>query len=118
MLIGNLGRDPELKQTGNSVSVAKLSLATNERKKEGGEWKDHTEWHSVVVWDKDAEFVAKYAKKGDALYLEGRVRTRKYEKAGETRYITEVVANPGSIILLTSPGEEEAAKPEDDDIPF
>lgn len=87
MLIGRLGKDPELKYTPNSKPVLELSLATTEKFKD----KEETEWHTVVFWNKPAEILAKYLQKGSLLYVEGRNKTRSWEKDGQKRYKTEVL---------------------------
>lgn len=93
MLIGRLGHDPELRNTGGNNPVLNMRVATTTRRKDGEEWVDHTEWHSVTVWGRTAENVVKYCKKGKELYIEGRIQTRKYEdKSGVERYSTEIVA--------------------------
>lgn len=94
-LIGNLGKDPELKNLGNGQVLLRLSLATNERYKgTDGEWKDNTQWHPIVVWGKQAEKMATQVSKGTGLVIEGRLVQRTYEsKEGERRYSTEVVVN-------------------------
>lgn len=101
-LIGNLGKDPELKNLGNGQSLLRLSLATNERYRTAdGEWKDNTQWHPIVVWGKQAEKLAQQVKKGSGLVVEGRLVQRTYEsKEGEKRYSTEVVV--GEYQLLGS----------------
>jgi single-strand DNA-binding protein len=88
-LLGNLGRDPELKysQTGNPMT--RLSLATNEYGKDG---QNHVEWHSVMVFGKDAENCCRFLHKGSSVHVEGSLRTRSWEQNGEKRYVTEVVA--------------------------
>ena len=95
ILIGNLGQDPELRNTAGGNAVCTLRLATAERRKgPDGNWTDHTEWHSVVTWGRDAENVAKYCRKGKQIYVEGRLQTRKWQdKTGADRYSTEVVAD-------------------------
>lgn len=92
-LIGNLGRDPELRNLENGQALLRLSLATNERYRTAeGEWKDNTQWHPVVVWGKQAEKLASQVRKGSGLVVEGRLVQRTYEsKEGEKRYSTEVV---------------------------
>ena len=92
ILIGNLGRDPELKTTNSGTSVCNLSLATEHSIKKGDQWEKATEWHRVTVWGKTAENVAKYCQKGKQIYVEGRIQTREYEKDGQKRYATEIVA--------------------------
>ena len=95
MLIGNLGADPELRYTPAQMAVCTLRIATNERRKGAdGQWSDHTEWHSVVVWGKQAENCNQYLKKGRQVYLEGRLQTRKWQdQEGKDRYKTEIIAN-------------------------
>ena len=91
-LIGNLGKDPEIRYTQSGVAVANFSLATASKiKNKSGEWVDHTEWHRVTLWDKLAENAEKYLAKGKAVYIEGRLQTREWEKDGVKRYLTEVV---------------------------
>ena len=81
ILVGNLGKDPEVKFTPSGVPVAKFSLATNERYKDkAGEWQDRTEWHNIVAWQRLAEIVGEYVKKGSKIYIEGRLQT----SAGKT----------------------------------
>ena len=96
ILIGNLGRDPELKFTQGGTAVCNLNLATTRaytKGGQGGERVEETEWQRVVVWGKDGENAAKYLTKGRQVYVEGRLQTRKYEdKDGVTRYQTDVVA--------------------------
>jgi single-strand DNA-binding protein len=100
-LIGNLGKDPELKYTPQGTPVAKLTIATNERfKDKGGEWQDRTEWHNVVLWQRLAEIAGEYLKKGGKVYIEGRLQTRSWDdkQTGQKKYMTEVVAS--DLILL------------------
>jgi single-strand DNA-binding protein len=95
ILIGNLGRDPESRQTNGGGVVVTLSLATSERRKDReGNWTDHTEWHRVVAFGKTAENLAKYCKKGKQVFIEGRLSTRKWQdKDGQDRWTTEIVAD-------------------------
>jgi single-strand DNA-binding protein len=94
ILIGNLGQDPEIRTTGNGQSVGTLRLATADKYKDKeGNLQERTEWHTIVVWGRDAENVGKFCKKGKSLYIEGRLQTRKWQdKQGQDRYSTEVVA--------------------------
>lgn len=93
ILIGNVGRDPELRYTQNGTAVCNFSLATTERAKVGGEWQDKTEWHNIVAWSRLAEICNQYIQKGTQVYIEGRLQTRKWEdRDGNTRYQTEIVA--------------------------
>lgn len=95
MLIGHLGKDPELRYTSNGVAVANFSIATNETwKDQDGNMQERTEWHNIVMWAKLAEIAGEWLKKGQRVYLEGRIQTRSYDdKNGVKRYTTEVVAN-------------------------
>ena len=95
-LIGNLGKDPEIKYTPQGTPVAKLTIATNERfKDKAGEWQDRTEWHNVVLWQRLAEIAGEYLKKGGKVYIEGRLQTRSWDdkQSGEKRYRTEVICD-------------------------
>ena len=95
VLIGNLGRDPEIRRLENGAVVAKFSVATNENYKDkSGEWQTQTEWHDIVVWRHLAERAERDLAKGKLVYIEGKLTHRKYQdKDGNDRYITEVVAN-------------------------
>lgn len=94
ILVGNLGRDPEVRQTQGGGSVCTLSVATAERQKDrDGNWTDHTEWHRVVVFGQAADACAKFLVKGRQVYVEGKLRTNKWtDKDGQDRYTTEVIA--------------------------
>lgn len=95
MLLGNLGADPELRYTPQQNAVCSLRIATGERRKNAaGEWVDHTEWHSVVVWGKTAENCANFLSKGRQVFIEGRLQTRKWQdQDGKDRYKTEIIAS-------------------------
>jgi single-strand DNA-binding protein len=95
MLIGNLGRDPEIRYSQQGVAVVNFSIATSEQwtDKTSGEKQEKTEWHRVVAFRKQAEILEKYLSKGSQVYIEGKLQTRTYEKDGQTHYITEVVVN-------------------------
>lgn len=96
ILLGNLGKDPELRYTPSGQAVARFSLATSDRwrDKNSGEWQDRTEWHNVVCWAKLAETVGQYLTKGSSVYIEGRLQTRSWDdKEGKKHYSTEVIAN-------------------------
>ena len=93
-LIGNLGSDPEVRHLESGAVVAKFSLATNESYKDkAGEWQTQTEWHNIIMWRALAERAERDLKKGKLVFIEGKLTHRKYEKDGQMRYITEVVAN-------------------------
>jgi single-strand DNA-binding protein len=106
ILLGNLGKDPEVKFTPSGVPVAKFSLATNERYKDkGGEWQERTEWHNIVAWQRLAEIVGEYVKKGAKLYIEGKLQTSSWEdrESGTKKYRKEIVAS--DLVLLSGRGE-------------
>ncbi len=138
ILVGNLGKDPELRYTPSGTAVCTFSLATTDRfKNKQGEQQDRTEWHNIVVWSGLAEVCGKYLVKGKQIYIEGRIQNRSYDdRDGNKRYITEIVAS--EMQMLGRAGEqgegggqrstarvnEPAGGPEeppfnpDDDIPF
>jgi len=95
ILVGNLGKDPEVRHLESGVAVANFSLATSESYKDRttGERKTITEWHNVVLWRGLAEVAEKYLKKGDQIYVEGRLRTRSWESESGTKYTTEIVGD-------------------------
>ncbi len=129
ILIGNLGRDPELRYTPSGVPVATFTVATTEewRDKNTGEKQEHTEWHRIVAWRRLGEICGEYLHKGSKVYIEGKLRTRAWEdRDGNTRYTTEIVAQ--TLQILTPKGEvleniPEPPPPEEpvdtgEDIPF
>ena len=131
MLIGHLGADPQVRFITNGTAVANFNVATSERFKSGDEWETRTEWHRVVVWRQGAEYAGKYLKKGDAVYIEGNLQTRKWEdKDGNTKYTTEIVAVPFGVKSLAPrrqddageppamPGETKSTDDTQDDLPF
>ena len=95
MLIGRLGRDPELRYTPSGLAIANFSVATSEewKDKNTGEKKERTEWHRIVAFGKLGEICGQYLSKGKQVYVEGRLQTRSWEKDGVTRYTTEIVAS-------------------------
>ncbi|MFT5338034.1 MAG: single-strand DNA-binding protein [Sphingobacteriales bacterium] len=93
ILIGNLGKDPEVRYLDNDIAVARFTLATSETfKDKTGEKRTNTEWHNVVLWRGLAKISEQYLKKGNQVYIEGKLKTSQYEKEGQTKYITEVQA--------------------------
>lgn len=108
MIIGNLGKDPEMRATASGQSVATFSLATGEKfKNKSGEWEERTEWHNVVLWGRLAEIAGEYLAKGKTVYIEGRIQTRKWQdKDGRDRYTTEIVGD--KMQMLSSRGESKA----------
>jgi single-strand DNA-binding protein len=113
-LLGRIGQDSELKYTPSGAAVSNFSVATSRRwKGQNDEWKEETDWHRVVLWR--SENINQYLTKGSRIHLEGRLQTRSWEKDGEKKYATEIVAQPADIILLGAAGEggqpRQAAKP-------
>ncbi len=132
MLVGNVGNDPEVRYTNDSLAIANLSIATSEVWKDKlGNKQEKTEWHRVVMFGKSAEIVRDYVKKGTKLFVEGSLRTRKWEdKNGVERYTTEVVSNDFQMLdsrseVNSDPAQGHVPNPStasdeliDDDIPF
>lgn len=108
ILLGNVGKDPEMRSTGGGTLVANFTLATSDRQKDAqGNWQDKTEWHNLVAFTRLAEIVRDYVKKGSKLYVEGKIQTRSWDdkETGAKRYRTEIVVN--DISLLS--GREEGS---------
>lgn len=106
MLIGNLGKDPEVRYTSAGIPVATFSMATSDSwKDQDGNMQEKTEWHNIVAWRKLAEICGEWLKKGKKVYIEGRIQTRTYDdkNTGQKRYITEVVADQ-MLMLDSAPG--------------
>jgi len=112
ILVGNLGKDPEVRHLESGVPVASFSVATSEsyNDKNTGERKTITEWHNVVLWRGLAEVAEKYVHKGDQIYIEGKLRTRQWEKDGVTRYTTEIVGE-NMTMLGSRPRTDGAVAP-------
>ena len=106
ILIGRLGKDPEVRNLENGATVANFSIATTETYKDRttGERKEITEWHNIVLWRGIAEVAQKYLHKGDMVYIEGKLRTRSWEKDGVTRYTTEIVGDQMTMLSSKSGG--------------
>jgi single-strand DNA-binding protein len=106
ILVGRLGKDPEVRNLENGATVANFSIATTEtyKDKTTGERKEITEWHNIVLWRGIAEVAQKYLHKGDMVYIEGKLRTRSWEKDGVTRYTTEVVGDQMTMLTPKSGG--------------
>ena len=104
ILLGNVGKDPEIKSTAGGTLVANLSLATSDRYKDkGGEWQERTEWHNLVGYARGAEILRDYVKKGSKLYVEGRITTRSWDdkETGKKVYRTEIVVTDISLLSTT-----------------
>ena len=138
ILVGRLGRDPEIKYTASGMALAKFSVATDEFRKDAqGNRQESTEWHNLVFWGKQAEIAGEYLKKGSLVYVEGKLRTRSWEdsQGGGKRYATEVVGDRFQILgprpdsagtadagrtsaSQATPPEPEADVPAEEDLPF
>jgi single-strand DNA-binding protein len=108
ILLGNVGKDPEIKSTASGVAVATFSIATSERfKDKSGNWQDRTEWHNLVAYQRTAEIVRDYVKKGSKLYVEGRLQTSSWDDktTGQKKYRTEIIIL--DLSLLSGRGEGE-----------
>ncbi len=131
-LIGNLGQDPETRYMPSGGAVTNISIATTAawKDKQTGEQKERTEWHRVVAFGRLAEIMAEYLRKGSQVYIEGKLRTNKYDKEGQTHYSTEIIADQMQMLgsrqgqSQSAPSSQPAAPPQsnsddfDDDIPF
>tara|TARA_R110000803_G_scaffold50152_2_gene104155 strand:+ start:1020 stop:1478 length:459 start_codon:yes stop_codon:yes gene_type:complete len=111
ILIGNAGNDPECRTMPNSNAVANLSIATSEtwKDKNTGDKQEKTEWHRVIFFNKQAEIVGQYVKKGSKLYIEGRLQTRSWEQDGVKRYTTEIVASEFQFLDSKNSSESDVA---------
>lgn len=138
IIVGNLGRDPEVRYTPDGTAVANFSVATSESwsDKQSGEKKERTEWHRIVAWRRLGEICGEYLHKGSQVYVEGKLQTRSWEQDGVTRYSTEIVAStvqflggregggaPGARSGRNQMGDQGYPEPpmadtQDDDIPF
>ncbi len=134
ILIGRLGRDPEVRHTGSGTAVCNFSLATDEgyKDKTTGEWQKRTEWHRIVAWARLAEQCSNLLSKGKLCYIEGRLQTRDWnDRDGNKRTTTEIVANVMRVLTPkgagdtaldmgagVEPPEDTAFQPSDDDVPF
>lgn len=134
ILIGRLGRDPEVRHTGSGTAVCNFSLATDEgyKDKTTGEWQKRTEWHRIVAWARLAEQCSNLLSKGKLCYIEGRLQTRDWnDRDGNKRTTTEIVANVMRVLTPkgaddtaldmeagVAPPEDTAFQPSDDDVPF
>ena len=128
-LIGYLGAEPDIRYTQGQEAVARVRIATSETWKKNGEKHERTEWHNVVFFGKLAEIVGEHLKKGSLVYVEGHLQTRSWEKDGETRYTTEVIAEAMKMLPSgkakadsdaprTAPKSQAKVKPTHDDGPF
>jgi single-strand DNA-binding protein len=108
ILLGNVGKDPEIRSTPGGTMVANFTLATSDRQKDAqGNWQDRTEWHNLVAFGRTAEIIRDYVKKGTKLFVEGKIQTRSWDdkESGQKRYRTEIIVNDLSLLS----GREESA---------
>ena len=123
ILVGNLGRDPEVSYTPSGTAVAKFSIATSEQwtDKATGEKRDKTEWHHITAFGKLGEICGEYLTKGKQIYIEGKLQYGSYEKDGQTVYTTDIIANQMQMLGSRNEGSQPAQsspQPPDEDIPF
>ena len=137
ILLGRLGKDPEMRYAPSGTAIATFSVATNSRQKTEGEWVEKTEWHNILAFGKTAEFAGEYLNKGKQVYIEGRLQTSNWEdQQGQKKYKTEIlvselqlIASKGDVASNTSQGDENDAGQKDqapaspeveeeDDLPF
>jgi len=111
-LIGNLGKDPEVRYTQGGTAVASFSMATSEKWKDknSGEMRERTEWHNIVAWGRLAEVCGEYLHKGKQVYIEGQLKTEKYEKDGVTRYATKITAQSMKMLGSNPQGQQPGAQ--------
>jgi single-strand DNA-binding protein len=118
ILVGNVGKDPEIRHMDNNLVMARFSLATSERWVKDGNKTEHTEWHNIVIWQNLAEIAEKYVRKGSALYIEGRLRSRSYDdKDGIKRYMTEILADTMKLVGPKPEGAQQSAPPQTASMP-
>ncbi|HMS34080.1 MAG TPA: single-stranded DNA-binding protein [Ignavibacteria bacterium] len=132
MLIGHLGKDPEMSYTPKGIALCRFSLATSDSYKgEDGNWIDRTEWHNITVWNKLAEICSQYLKKGSKIYMEGKIQTDSYDKDGKKTYFTKIIMSEmvmldkkegGAVASESTNGtavpEQVSDKSTEEDLPF
>lgn len=129
ILIGNIGHDLEVKTSGSGVAILNFTLATSRRfKGSDGEVQTETEWHRICAFGRTAEVIGQYCRKGSSIYVEGRLRTREWEKDGVKRYTTEIIAENIQLLDKRADGDQSTAnkpdaspvqsQPTNDDMPF
>jgi single-strand DNA-binding protein len=125
IILGRVGKDPEVREVSSGVKVANFSIATSEKWKDKttGEQKEQTEWHNCQAWRGLAEVIGKYVKKGDMIYVDGKMKTRKYEKDGVTHYATDIIVDNMTMCGGKREGGGTASSgssgtPPEDDLPF
>ncbi|MGA7343196.1 MAG: single-stranded DNA-binding protein [Terracidiphilus sp.] len=114
ILLGNVGKDPEIRSTGGGTMVANLTLATSDRyQDQQGNWQERTEWHNLVAFKRTAEIIRDYVKKGSKLYIEGKIQTRSWDdkETGAKRYRTEIIVNDLSLLSGREEGSGGYSRP-------
>ncbi len=112
ILLGNVGKDPEIRSTPGGTMVANFTLATTDRQKDAqGNWQDKTEWHNLVAFSRTAEIIRDYVKKGSKLYIEGKIQTRSWDdkESGQKRYRTEIIVNDISLLSSRDEGSSSSS---------
>jgi single-strand DNA-binding protein len=105
LLIGNVGKQPEVRVTQKGTNMVKFSVATSEKYKKDGQYQTITEWHNIIVYGKLCEFVAQYVGKGSKIWLEGKINTTSYDKDGQRKYVTNIIAS--NIQILSDKKEDK-----------
>ena len=107
IILGNVGKDPEIKAAASGTVIANFSIATSDRfQDKDGNWQDRAEWHNCVAFKRTAEIVRDYVKKGTKLYVEGKIQTRSWEKDGQKQYRTEIIVNDLSLLSGRDEGNQ------------
>lgn len=118
IIIGRLGKDPEIRYMPNGEAVANFSMATSETwKDKAGDKQEKTEWHNLVAYKKLADIIGQYVKKGSQLYIEGKLQTRKWEKDGVTRYTTEIIVSELTMLGGKPEDKQQGLNPEEKSVP-
>jgi single-strand DNA-binding protein len=120
IIVGNLGKDPEVRYSANGAAIANLTIATSEQwtDKQSGQKQEKTEWHRVVMFNRLGEIAGEYLKKGSQVYIEGKLQTRKWQdNNGQDRYTTEIVANEMQMLGGRSGSQQHSDSPQSDGLP-
>jgi len=117
-ILGLLGRDVEVRYLPSGLAIADMSVATNRSYKSGEEWKTETEWHRITAFGRAAEQCAENVRKGDAIFIEGRLQTQVYEKDGDKKWVTKIIAEDVSFLKRGGESKKQAKDETDDYVPF
>ncbi len=118
ILIGNLGKDSEMRFLASGLPSTSFSIAVNRRVKRDDAWQDQTDWFKIITFGKTAEFCNQYLSKGNPVYIQGKLQTRTYEKEGVTKYVTEIIADKVQSLKPETKEIDENKEVESSDIPF